>query len=154
MKEKFYERESDGYTFVETIVVLSIIAILAAGTTVSAGRLVSRSRRVAARNQIDQLSAGLQEYFLDCGRFPTTEQGIKALWEKPVLYPVPENWNGPYLDKEPGKDPWGRNFQYQSRESSPMFREVPENLPFILFSYGADGEEGGEKENEDILSWK
>ncbi|MCF0242877.1 MAG: type II secretion system major pseudopilin GspG [Treponema sp.] len=154
MKKRKKIRESDGYTFVETIVVLSVIAILAAGTTVSAGRLISRARRVSARNQIDQLYAGLQEYFLDCGRFPTTEQGIIALWQKPDMYPVPSNWNGPYVEKLPGKDPWGKEYCYLSRESSLLPSGVPENIPFVLYSFGADGEEGGEGENEDVVSWK
>ena len=150
-KRKNYD---DGYTFVETIAVLSIVAILAAGSTVSAGRLISMSRKISARNQIEQFSSALQSYFLDCGRFPSTEQGLSALWQKPYFYPVPENWNGPYLQKEPSKDPWGRNYQYLSRDSSIMPAQVPEGLPYVLFSYGADGEEGGQGENEDVVSWK
>lgn len=153
-KEKKNVRKSDGFTFIETIVVLAIIAILAAGTTVSAEKLLSRARRVSAANQIAQYSAGLQSYFLDCGRFPTDEQGIQALWSKPYLYPVPDNWNGPYIDKEPSKDPWGSDYRYYTAGSALMPGEVPEGLPFVLLSYGADGQEGGEGEEEDVVSWR
>ena len=161
MKEEFYGKcrkksgkLSEGFTFVETLAVLAIGAVLSAGSIVSATRLISLAKKTAARSQIEQFSSALQAYFLDCGRFPTTEQGLSALWEKPVLYPVPENWEGPYLDRKPSADPWGTNFEYISAESSIMPSEVPENLPFVLMSYGADKKKGGEGEACDIVSWK
>jgi general secretion pathway protein G len=148
------EQKNEGFTYVETIAVIAIGAILTAGSVVSASKLISSARKTAARNQISQYSSALQTYFLDCGRFPTTEQGLGALWEKPVLYPIPENWNGPYLDREPGNDPWGTDFKYLSAESSAMPAEVPESLPFVLISYGSDGKEGGKGDADDICSWK
>ena len=161
MKEEFYgkcrkkrRKLSEGFTFVETLAVLAIGAVLSAGSIVSATRLISLAKKTSARSQIEQFSSALQAYFLDCGRFPTTEQGLSALWEKPVLYPVPENWEGPYLDRKPSADPWGTNFEYISAESSIMPSEVPENLPFVLMSYGADKKKGGEGEACDIVSWK
>ncbi len=153
-RKRIHVGKAEGFTYVETIAVIAIGAVLAAGSLVSASKLISSARKTAARNQISQYSAALQTYFLDCGRFPTTEQGIAALWQKPVLYPVPENWNGPYLDREPGNDPWGTDFKYLSAESSLMPAEVPENLPFVLISYGADGREGGKGDDSDIVSWK
>ena len=75
-----------------------------------------------------------------------TEQGLKALWEKPYLYPVPSKWNGPYLDTEIPPDPWGNEYQYKT--------PGPNNLPYEIFSFGADGEKGGEGKNADIYSWK
>lgn len=147
-------KKTDGFTFVETVVVLSIVAVLAAGTTVSASKLISKAKKVSAQNQIEQLQSGLQAYFLDCGRFPTTEQGLGALWQKPLLYPVPENWKGPYIQKEPSKDPWGSDYQYCSAESTPLPGTVPEGLPYVLYSLGADCEEGGDGEAEDVCSWK
>lgn len=146
--------KSDGFTFVETIVVLSIIAVLAAGTTVSAEKLIGKAKRVSAQSQIEQYCAGLQSYFFDCGCFPTTEQGLLSLWEKPDLYPVPENWNGPYIEKKPSKDPWGTDFKYYAHGSAFIPGEVPEKIPFVLLSWGADCKEGGEGEGEDIVSWK
>lgn len=161
IKELFYGRkkciektELEGFTFVETLAVLAIGAILAAGTTVSATKLISTARKTAARNQIEQYSAALQSYFLDCGTFPTTEQGLSALWEKPVFYPVPESWNGPYVERKPAADPWGTNIEYLSAESSIMPAEVPKNLPFVLISYGSDKKKGGEGDAADIASWK
>jgi general secretion pathway protein G len=133
---------------------LAITAALTAGATVSISKIVSIAKRTSAKNQIGQYSAALQSYFLDCGRFPTTEQGLAALWEKPVLYPVPEEWSGPYIDREPGNDPWGTDFEYLSSESSIMPSEVPEGLPYVLISYGADKKEGGKGDASDIYSWK
>jgi len=155
VKEKISEfRKSDGFTFVETVIVLSIIAVLAAGTTVSASKLIAKAKKVSAQNQIEQYAAGLQSYFLDCGRFPTTEQGLGALWEKPVLYPVPECWKGPYIQKEPSKDPWGADYFYFTSGNPAFPGSVPESLPYVLYSFGSDGEEGGEGEAEDVCSWK
>ena len=149
-KQKDYE----AFTFVETLAVLAIMAVLTAGCTVSVTRLVSIAKKNSARNQIEQFSAALQTYFLDCGCFPTTEQGLNALWEKPVLYPVPENWDGPYLERKPGKDPWGTDFEYISSQSSVMPSEVPANLPFVLISYGADKIRETKEGGDDIVSWK
>ena len=153
-KIKKIGKRSEGFSYVETIVVLAIGAILAAGTLVSASKLIAVARVTAAKSQIGQFSSALQTYFLDCGRFPTTEQGLRALWEKPVLYPVPAAWNGPYLEREPGNDPWGADYKYFSAESSIMPAEVPSGLPFVLISYGADGKEGGKGDSSDICSWK
>lgn len=153
-KRKFFEKKTDGFTYVETIAVLAIGAILSAGTIASAAKIVAMARRTAAKSDIYQFSTALQTYFLDCGRYPTTEQGIEALWKKPDMYPIPEKWNGPYLEREPSADPWGTNYKYYSRESSVMPTEVPENLPYVLMSFGADCKEGGEGEGEDIVSWK
>lgn len=151
---KIKSKKSEGFTFVETLAVLAIGAILAAGTTVSATKLIALARKTAARNQIEQFSSALQSYFLDCGLFPTTEQGLQALWEKPVFYPVPESWDGPYVERKPGVDPWGTDFEYICAESSIMPAEVPSNLPFVLISYGADRKKGGDGNDADIVSWE
>ena len=157
-KKKLGDCRAEGFTYIETVAVIAIGAILTAGSLLSATKIISAARKTAAKTQIEQYSSALQSYFLDCGRFPTTEQGLAALWEKPVLYPVPENWDGPYLDREPCNDPWGTDFKYLSAESSPLPAEVPESLPFVLISYGPDGKEGlsanGKGETDDIRSWK
>jgi len=152
--KKTERKGNPAFTFVETLAVLAITAALAAGCTVSVAKLISTAKYTSARNQIEQYKAALQAYFLDCGRFPTTEQGLQSLWEKPVLYPVPENWSGPYLDRKPGKDPWGTDFEYLSSESSLMPSEVPQDLPFVLISYGADKDKGGEEGGKDVVSWE
>lgn len=160
-KEKNYEKiwngikgKSDGFTFIETMAVLAIGAILSAGCIFSASKIISFAKKSSAKNQIQQYCSALQIYFLDCNRFPTTEQGLSALWEKPVLYPVPENWNGPYIDSEPSPDPWGEYFKYFSGESGPLPENCPENLPFVIYSYGKDKKKGGKGDNSDIFSWK
>lgn len=148
------KKTSEGFTFVETLAVLAIGAILSAGTIVSAAKIIAMAKRTAAKSQISQYSSALQTYFIDCGCFPTTEQGLNALWEKPVFYPIPENWNGPYLERKPTSDPWGTDFKYLSAESSVMPSEVPQNLPFVLLSFGSDKKEGGEGEAKDVVSWE
>ena len=153
-KQKKFCKTEPAFTFVETLAVLAITAVLTAGCTVSIAKIVSLAKHTSARNQIDQYSAALQAYFLDCGRFPTSEQGLAALWEKPVLYPVPEEWGGPYLERRPGKDPWGTDFEYISAEDSLMPPEVPANLPYVLISYGPDKEKGGSENGQDIVSWE
>ncbi len=151
---KWSKEKSEGFTYVETIAVIAICAILTAGSVFSASKIIAAARKTAAKSQIEQYGSALQIYFLDCGRFPTTEQGLRALWEKPVFYPIPADWNGPYLEREPCADPWGTDFTYLSSESSAMPSEVPESLPYVLISYGADGKEGGNGDASDICSWK
>ena len=84
-----FKKEAEGFTYVETVAVIAIGAVLTAGSLFSASKIISDARKTAAKTQIEQFGCALQTYFLDCGRFPTTEQGLSALWEKPVLYPVP-----------------------------------------------------------------
>lgn len=143
----------EGYTFIETLAVIAVSAVLASGTVISAGRIVALARKTAAQTQIEQYREALQSYYLDCGQFPTTEQGLSALWTKPVFYPVPTNWHGPYIEREAGTDPWGNRYCYCASSTS-FPAEVPEGLPFIIMSYGADGKESGEGEAADIVSWK
>ena len=152
--DKKHEQYESAFTFVETLAVLAITAVLTAGCTVSIAKFVSLAKKTSARNQIEQFGAALQSYFLDCGCFPTTEQGLAALWEKPILYPIPENWSGPYVERKPGKDPWGTDFEYISAQSSVMPAEVPENLPYVLISFGADKQKGGKENGLDIVSWE
>ena len=134
-----------GFTFIETIVTISIILILSAAVGFSAIKYVDRARIAACRNQIETFRLALQSYLLDCGQFPTEAQGLQALWEKPTLAPVPSRWEGPYIDRQIPKDPWGGNYIYRNPGEK--------NLPFTIISYGADGKMGGEGMNADIRSW-
>jgi len=153
-ERKWKEKKSEGFTFVETIAVLAIGAILTAGSTVSATKLIRSAKETAAKNQISEFSAALQTYFLDCGCFPTTEQGIKSLWEKPSLYPVPESWDGPYVVREPGTDPWGNEYEYVHAENANFPSDLPQALPYIIISYGADKKKDCDEKGDDIVSWK
>ena len=134
-----------GFTFIETIVTISIILILSAAVGFSAIKYIERAQAAACRNQIESLRLALQAYFLDCGQYPTETQGLNALWEKPVHAPVPLRWDGPYVDRQIPKDPWGNTFTYKNPGEK--------NLPFSIVSFGADGKAGGEGANADIHSW-
>lgn len=135
-----------GFTFIETIVTISIILILSAAVGFSAIKYIDRARMAACRNQIETLRLALQSYLLDCGQLPTEIQGLHALWEKPVLAPVPARWDGPYIDRQIPKDPWGSDFIYKNPGDK--------NLPFTIISYGADGKAGGDGTNAEIFSWE
>lgn len=135
-----------GFSFIETIVAISIILILSAAVGFSAVKYIERARLAACRNQIETFRLSLQSYLLDCGMYPTESQGLLALWEKPILSPVPPLWNGPYIDRQLPKDPWGNEYIYKNPGDK--------NLPFTILSYGADGKEGGEGQDADIFSWE
>jgi general secretion pathway protein G len=93
------------------------------------------------------LSVALDNYRLDNGSYPTTEQGLAALQEKPTRDPAPLNWRGPYLKRNIPADPWGRPYVYRSPgEHDPGGND--------LSSLGKDGQPGGQGEDADITSWK
>jgi len=134
-----------GFTFIETIVSITIILILSAAVGFSAIKYVERARMAGCRNQIETFRLALQSYLLDCGQYPSEAQGLKALWEKPVIPPLPPRWDGPYTDRQIPKDPWGTDYIYKNPGEK--------NLPFTIISYGADGKPAGEGINADIYSW-
>ncbi|GHU96936.1 type II secretion system protein GspG [Spirochaetia bacterium] len=139
-------KKDPGFTFAETIVVIGIIVILSAAVGFSAVKYIDRARIASCRNQIETFRLSLQSYYLDCGAYPSEAQGLSALWEKPIMAPVPPMWNGPYLDRMLPDDPWGHAYRYKNPGDK--------NLPFTIISYGADGVEGGEGQNADIYSWE
>lgn len=139
-------KKDDGFTFVETLAVLAIMLILAAGVGIAADRYIRKARVVAARSQIEVYALALQSYYMDCGMYPSEEQGLEALWKKPDFFPVPQNWDGPYVDREIQADPWGNAYVYS--------RLVQVGVPFEITSLGSDGCEGGEGDAADIVSWK
>ena len=134
-----------GFTFIETIVSISIILILSLAVGFSAIKYVERAQLAACQNQIEAFRLALQSYYLDCGQYPTETQGLQALWEKPIHLPIPLYWNGPYIDRRLPKDPWGTDYVYKNPGEM--------NLAFSIMSYGADGKIGGEGLNADIHSW-
>lgn len=145
-----YEQEEDGneagWTFIETLIVIGIILILTTSVGVMAIRYLDKARAAAARSQIETYALALDAYYLDCGAYPTTEQGLGALWEKPNLEPLPRDWNGPYVNKPIADDPWGNEYEYA--------QPGPNGLPFGIRSYGADGNLGGEGKERDVASWE
>jgi general secretion pathway protein G len=139
-------RRRSGFTLIEILVVIVVIAILATLVAPNVFQHVGAAKDATARSQIEMLSAALDAYRLDNGRYPTTQQGLNALWEMPQVDP-PANWRSPYLRKPVPNDPWGRPYVYLSPgEANPT--------GFDLLSYGGDGQPGGEGENADVTSWK
>lgn len=130
------------WTFVETLIVMSIVMLLTSAVGVATIRYVERARVVAVRNQLQQYGLALESYAIDAGRYPTADQGLGALWEKPVVEPIPSDWDGPYINKPVDRDPWGGDYRYAV--------PGPNGLPFELTSYGADNAPGGDGNDEDI----
>lgn len=131
-----------GFTLIEIMVVVVIIGLLAALIVPSVVGKVSQASATKAKSDIQAIGAALELYKLDMFSYPTGTGGLQAL----VTVPSGEtaaNWKGPYL-KKVGKDPWGRDYLYQSPGS---------HGEYDVYSYGADGQQGGEKENADIGNW-
>ena len=141
MKEQ--KRTENGFTLLELLVVLGIIALLAGIVGPQVMKHMGTSKTKAARVQIEDLSAALDMYKLDVGRYPSTEQGLDALVEKPNDV---NRWNGPYLRKSKVPlDPWQQAYHYAA---------PGEHGSFDLFTLGADEKEGGDGEDQDIVSWE
>jgi general secretion pathway protein G len=136
-------RAARGFTLIELLVVLTIIGVLAALIVPNVLNRAEEARVTAARTDISNLMQQLKLYKLDNQRFPTAEQGLDALVRKPTAGAVPPNWK-PYIDKLPN-DPWGRPYQYVNPG---VKGEVD------VFSYGADGQSGGEGNDADVGSWQ
>ncbi|WP_455242119.1 type II secretion system major pseudopilin GspG [Petrachloros mirabilis] len=139
-------RSERGFTFIEIMVVVAILAILAALVVPRIMGRTDEAKRTAAKVQIRNIEGALQLYKLDNGVYPTTEQGLKALIEKPSVGVIPKKWKiGGYLQKLP-EDPWGNPYKYLS--PSPNLKG-----DYEVISYGTDGEPGGEGINADIANW-
>lgn len=135
-----------GFTLIEILVVITVIAILAGLVAPNVFRHVGTAQDATARAQIEMLGAALDGYRLDNGRYPTTQQGLDALRAAPNSDPRPRNWRGPYLRRDVPLDPWGTPYVYQSPGTA-----NPNG--FDLMSYGADGRPGGEGDDADLTSW-
>ncbi|OYU32241.1 MAG: type II secretion system protein GspG [Comamonadaceae bacterium PBBC2] len=136
-------RRQHGFTLIELMVVLAIIGVLAALIVPNVLGRADDARMTAARTDVGNLMQALKLYKLDNQRYPSAEQGLKALIAKPTTEPVPLNWKS-YLDILPN-DPWGRPYQYMN----PGIKGEVDVL-----SFGADGQAGGEGNNADIGSWQ
>ena len=135
-------RRGRGFTLIELMVVLVIIGVLAALIVPNVLDRADDARVTAARTDVNNLVQALKLYRLDNQRYPSGEQGLEALVRKPTAGTVPPNWR-PYLDKLPN-DPWGRAYQYVN----PGVRGEVD-----VFSFGADGQPGGEGPDADIGNW-
>ncbi|MFM2344470.1 MAG: hypothetical protein RLZZ210_1081 [Pseudomonadota bacterium] len=134
-----------GYTLIEIMIVVAIIAMLAGLVLPRVMGRADDAAKVAVKQDIATISSALKLYRLDNARYPTTEQGLKALVEKPTVAPLPRNWkDGGYLEKIP-KDPWGNEYQY----ITPGIHSDAD-----IFTYGKDKEVGGEGINADVGNWE
>lgn len=132
-----------GFTLVELLVVVTILGILVTVVGVNVLRHPDKARRTAAKAQIVQFKHALEEFNIDTGIFPGTDEGLKALVEKPLDPDAAARWGGPYLERIP-KDPWGRDYVYR----------VPgaDGSDYDIVCYGKDGVDGGEGVSKDITN--
>lgn len=137
-------KREEGFTFIEIMVVVIILGVLAAIVLPKFTGRTEEARITAGRSQLDIIATGLDAYELDNGRFPTSDQGLAALVKEPSSPPVPRNWKGPYLAKKVPEDPWGSKYIY----SQPGKHN---KRSYDIISYGPDAKEGGE---DDIKNWE
>jgi general secretion pathway protein G len=134
-------RRYAGFTLLELLVVMVIIGLLAGYVAPRYFSQVGKSEVKTAMAQINALEKALDQYRLDIGRYPTTEQGLNALVARPQNEP---KWQGPYLAKAVPPDPWGRAYQYKA---------PGEKSEYDLVSFGRDGQPGGTGEGADITNY-
>jgi len=130
-----------GFTLLELLVVLVILGLLVGYVAPKYFSQLGKSEVKTARAQINALEKALDQYRLDAGRYPTTDQGLAALNAAPA---GESRWSGPYLQKAVPNDPWGRPYIYKS---------PGDHGDFDLSSLGKDGQAGGSDENVDIANW-
>lgn len=136
------KRPAHGFTLLELLVVMVIIGLLASYVAPRFFDQIGKSEVKAARAQLDAFDKALATYRLDTGHFPTGDQGLKALVERPAGEP---KWSGPYLAKALPPDPWGRAYLYRTPGE--------QGRDYDLLSLGKDGQRGGNGENADISVW-
>jgi general secretion pathway protein G len=133
--------KSRGFTLLELLVVMVIIGLLAGYVGPKYFAQIGKSEVKTAKAQIDALGKALDQYRLDTGHYPTTEQGLASLNSAPSDEP---KWQGPYLQKTVPNDPWGKPYQY---------KYPGEHGEFDLWSFGKDGQAGGNDEFADVVNW-
>lgn len=137
---------NEGFTLIEIMVVVMIIAMLSTIVGVNVINRLERAKRGGAAAQIRSLTTALGMYRLDCGNYPTTDQGLDALINPPSSGQCRNYQEGGYLDGNLPLDPWGYQYIY--------FSPGVNNEDYSLESYGPDGQDGGDGKNADIESWR
>ena len=135
-------KRNRGFTLIEIIIVVIIMSLIAALVVPRLFKKVEKSKQQIAKTQIIMIENAVKMFKLDAGRYPSTEEGLKALLEKPAKT---NNWDGPYLEKSIPKDPWGQDY---------LYTYPGKNYVFEIVSLGADGKEGGEGEDKDVNNWQ
>ena len=136
------EKKETGITLIELLVVMVIIAMFATLVGQRLFRNVEKARETQAKAQISEFESVLDTFRLDVGRYPAAEEGLQALRTRPGNL---ERWDGPYLRKDVPLDPWQHPYVY---------RFPGQHGDYDLLALGADGQEGGEGENADVVNWK
>jgi general secretion pathway protein G len=136
-------RSTAGFTLIEMMVVLVIIGLLMALVGPRFIRQEEKAKVKSARAQIELLGTALDTFRLDVGRYPSSQEGLQALRQRPF---GADRWDGPYLKKDVPKDPWDHPYYYRSPGES--------GRPYDLYSLGADGSPGGDGDNRDVTSWE
>jgi len=141
-RTQYQGREATGFTLIELLVVLMILGLLAGLVGPRVLKQLGGAKSDTAQLQIAEFSSGLDLFYVEVGRYPTTEEGLESLVSEPVGV---GNWNGPYLKKNDlPTDPWGQSYHY---------RNPGEHGEFDLYSLGRDNIGGGGDEDTDIVSW-
>lgn len=137
-------RMSQGFSLIEIIVVITIIGVIVGWAANNIFGKADQAQAKIGKSKIVALSGPLDIYKLDTGKYPSTQEGLKALLQAPSGV---ANWNGPYVkNADELKDPWRNDLIYRSPGN--------ENRPYEIVSLGADGQEGGEGANRDLKSWE
>ncbi len=136
------KKNNKGFTLIEVMVVIIIVGLLSALVAPKFFGKIDQAKVKTTKTQIELLGSALDDFRLDNGRYPTTDEGLEILRTEPEGL---KTWHGPYLPKAVPMDAWGRAYIYKS---------PGEHGEYDLLSYGKDGEEGGEKDNKDIVSWE
>jgi general secretion pathway protein G len=132
----------EGFTLIELIVVVIIIGLLSGLVLPQFIKQSEKATAKAAKAQIELLGTALDTFRLDVSRYPTSQEGLQALTQKPGGV---DRWDGPYLKKDVPNDPWGKPYIYKS---------PGDHGPYDILSYGADGVPGGEENDRDVASWE
>ena len=135
-------RRSQGFTLLELLVVMVIIGLLASYVAPRFFDQIGKSEVKATRAQLDAFDKALSAYRLDAGHYPSTEQSLRALVDRPTDEP---KWSGPYLSKSVPPDPWGRPYLYRAPGE--------QGRDYDLISLGKDGQRGGSGDSADISVW-
>lgn len=142
LKKRMAQKTSQrGFSLIELMIVMVILGLLASLVGPAMFKKLGTAKQKTAKTQIEMLMATLDSYRLDIGHYPTSQEGLDAL----VVNPGEEKWDGPYLTKGLPKDPWDNPYYY---------RFPGEQGEVDVYSYGADNQPGGEKENADVGSWQ
>ena len=133
---------SQGFTLLEMIVVLVIIGLIMGLVGPRLFSQADKAKVQTAETQVKMLKGTLETMRLDIGRYPTQEEGLKLLVQQPTDSKLVQRWKGPYLEDGLPEDPWGNAYQYSPQPTG--------THSFVLYSYGADGKDGGTGYDADL----